>query len=152
MNKLVNITDSIDFGSQKGEPFYLVYRLHISYLEWIINETDYCFLDLSDFYKFGKIKRLNESISTEKKKLIINEVRNNPTCANAENTRLITIRNFNNLIQQGHLTTKDFIDVHYKFSENLIKKNADKLKFSHQYKSLKFMAKSDYKHNFFYED
>jgi hypothetical protein len=152
MNKLVKVSDIIDFGSQKGEQFFLVYRLHISYLEWLIEKTEFCFSDLSDFYKYGKIKRFKEPINQEKKELIIGEIKNNPPLANAANSKLMTIQNFNNLIVKRHLTINDFVDVDYTFSDFLIKKNSQKLNYSKPYMSSVFLSTKVYEHNFFCED
>lgn len=153
MNKLVKITDIIDFGSQKGEQYFWIYRMHISYLEWLIEKTDYCFSDLSDFYNYGKIKRLKLTLSDEKKDDIINEVKsNNQSINNSNEVWLMTINNFDNLISKGLLTNDDFDDVEYKFSGFLVAKNAEKLKNSKTYSSIKFLFLKEYKHNFFYEN
>ena len=153
MNKLVKITDIIDFGSQKGAHYFWIYRMHISYLEWLIEKTDFCFSDLSNFYIYGKIKRLKLTLSNEKKDIIINEIKsNNQPINNSNEVWLMTINNFDNLIRKGLLTNDDFNDVEYKFSDFLIAKNEEKLKNSKAYSSFKFLFLKEYKHNFFYEN
>lgn len=151
MNKLVKINNIIDFGSQRGEQFFWVYRLHISYLEWLIENTDFCFSDLNEFYRFGKIKRLKDTLSQEKKRLFINELKNNSPLLKAPNSRLMTIENINNLIVKGHLTKDDFIDVDYTFSDLLIGKNQEKLSNSKPYLDAAYIIPKVYEHNFFYD-
>lgn len=151
MNKLVKITDVIDFGSQKGDQFLWLYRLHITYLEWLIKETEYCFEDLSEFYKLGKIRRLKPTLSKEKTDSIIEEMRNNPSVKNNPKLKLLTIHNLHNLVSKKILLESDFDEVEYEFSIELNRINLIKRLNAEPYYSNKFLPVKKYKHNFFYD-
>lgn len=151
MNKLVKGTDIITFGSQKGEQFFWLYLLHISYLEWLIENTEFCFANLSDFYNYGKIKRFKDSLSQEKKNLIVSEIKKNTALQKAPNSKLMTIQNINTLIVEGHITKNDFDEVDYVFSDFLVKKNQEKLNDSKPYLDAAYVIPKVYEHNFFCE-
>jgi len=48
-----DVTDIIDFGQMRGLFYFDIYKFSHSYLEWIIRDTEICFSDLDDFYRFG---------------------------------------------------------------------------------------------------
>lgn len=151
MNKLYSPESIIDFGNHKGDRMFMIYRYQITYLEWIIRKTDICFKDLTDFYHYGKIKKINPSISENKKSLISKEMLNNPFVDDHNRIKMMTIQNLNNLIENRHLTKDDFIDNDYHFSKELYMLNAEKYKNSIE--SLrKPITENKYNHNFFYED
>lgn len=151
MNKLYSPESIIDFGNHKGDRMFMIYRYQITYLEWIIQKTDICFRDLTDFYNYGKIKKINPSISEHKKSLISKEMLNNPFVDDHNRIKMMTIQNLSNLIENRHLTKDDFIDNDYHFSKELYILNAEKYKNSME--SLrKPITENKYNHNFFYED
>lgn len=150
INKLYNVKSIIDFGSLKGEKMFMIYRLRITYLEWIIKKTDVCFADLTEFYKYGKIKQFNPLLSVKKVEYIKQEVANNPILKENNKLRLMTIKNLNNLIEKKHLTSDDFIDIDYRFSEELFTINSEKIK-NCSIGDRNQTIENIYNHNFFFE-
>lgn len=151
MNTLFSVDSIIDFGILKGERFYRIYRHHITYLEWLIRETDICFADLTAFYTYGKIKRFNPNLSAEKRELITQEIREDSKSRTITGKKLLTIKNLDKLINNDLLDKDDFIDVDYHFSKELFMINADKAANSRLHVSTNAIE-NVYSHNFFYED
>ena len=75
--KLIDTNDSIDFGSQNGEPFKWIFLLDITYLVWLIEETDVCFVNLNLFFTFGKPLIIDEKkLTNEETNYLLNLSKN----------------------------------------------------------------------------
>jgi hypothetical protein len=152
MNKLVDINDTIDFGSLKGEHFFWIYRMKVDYLVWLIENTTLCFSSLTDFYRFGKPKYLKEKVMQSKIELILGETFNNPPMEKLSNHIFITIENYNRLIVNNHFKEDDFQEVDFSFSDYHIKLNAEKLMNSEPFSNLNLKNNRIFSHNFFYKN
>ncbi len=150
MNVLYDVNNIIDFGILKGERIFRIYRHHITYLEWLIKKTDICFTDLSEFYKYGKVNRFNPKLSASKRELIIKEITGDPNSRTLNGSKLLTIKNLDNLIRNGILTEADFVAVDYHFSKELFIINSTKNKDCESHK-VKLTVENIYTHKFFCE-
>lgn len=128
-SKLFDTKDKIDFGQMSGCHFYWIYRLVPTYLEWLIRETAICFTDLNHFCGYGKPIELDLNHISENKKEKIFDIferfgKNNFT-GNSKNYT-VTIKMLNEISKAKLVSSKNFKQIDYKFSEELIQINAKK--------------------------
>ncbi len=128
--KLIDTNDSIDFGSQNGEPFKWIFLLDIPYLVWLIEETDVCFVNLDLFFTFGKPLIIDEKkLTNEETNYLLNLSKN--IGKNIHNTSLqkykLTIEIFAIAIDSKIITPEHFIDRNFKFEDKTIQINNTKL-------------------------
>jgi hypothetical protein len=151
MNKTYCFDSIIDFGRLKGEKMFMIYRFQIEYLEWLIRDTNICFSDLSAFYKFGKIKKINPNLSSEKEELLIEEILKNPNLGDKSKFPVMSNMHLNNLIEKGQWNNEDFIEIDHHFSKELFMINAAKFSNSSLYVS-NSAIENIYNHTFFYDN
>lgn len=125
--KIKDINDKIDFGELKGQSFIEIFKFNYTYLEWIIRETEICFGDLDEFFKFSNpfdIQYL--SVSKEaKEELMLHVAENNRL--SVYNGRRINYWNIKYLKDSGLMNYKDLQEFNYHFSDDLIAKNNRKI-------------------------
>jgi hypothetical protein len=122
-----NINDIIDFGELKGQSFVEIFKFNYTYIEWIIRETEICFYDLDEFFKFGNpfdIKYPN--LSNEAKDLLILNVTENNKLS-LYNERRINFDNIKYLKDSGVLKYKNLLEIDYNFPEFIVNINKKKI-------------------------
>ena len=113
MEELNEIYDSIDvlnFGQNKNEKFFWIYRLNIEYGKPI--RLDHV--------------NLNESVKTKFFEVIESNSKN--IRAIGGKSYLITINILDILLEKGIIRTTDFKEIDYEFPQNMIESNNRKLK------------------------
>lgn len=118
-------TDIIEFGALQGQSFQQIFRFSITYLEWIIRDTEICFQDLDEFFIYGKPVDI-QKISPEKTKKLIENIRKNNK-ANKNGAKFAHFGNFKSLKISDNLSYSDFIELEYFFPNEIIEANKIKL-------------------------
>jgi len=122
-----DVTDIIDFGQLKGSFYFDIYKFSWSYLEWIIRDTEICFADLDDFYRFGFPFDISKKFGLPLNiyNLIAEDIlQHNPP--NKFGKKLVSFENIKRIKKTNYFLYKDMKVFDYTFS--------DELKASNQYK------------------
>lgn len=120
-----NVNEKITFGNCIGQTFIEIYKFNHTYLEWIIKETEVCFDDLDEFFKYGKpfdYSNLSKEVLDE----LINHVNENNK-SSIYNGRKITYDNIKYLKDKKLIKYYDFEEIKYCFSEELNNINNKKI-------------------------
>lgn len=136
INKLIDSNDSIDFGIENGEPFKWIYLLNISYLVWLIEETDLCFIDLELFYYFGKPLLVNEAtLCKEDAKSFVELIKATGDNLYTKGSKRykITIAIYVKALEDKIIIPRQFVERDFKFDEKTIACNARKLQHAKPY-------------------
>ena len=129
-NELYDSTDILNFGQNKNEKFFWIYRLNIEYFEWLILNTNICFTNLELFYEYGKPIKLDYDSLTEKTKNEIFEITKNNSKninKNGGNSYLMTINVLDILTDKRIIRTNNFIEIAYEFPKKVTEENNRKL-------------------------
>ncbi len=115
-----DINDRIDFGELKGQSFIEIFKFNYTYLEWLISETEICFGDLDEFFKFGNPFDVQYMcLSKEAKEELMSHVAKNNR-PSVYNGRRINYRNIKHLKESGMMNYKDLQEFDYQFSEDIV--------------------------------
>ncbi len=119
------LNDKINFGNCEGQTFIEIFKFNHTYLEWIIKETEVCFDDLDEFFKYGKPFEYT-NLSKEVLNELVKHVNENNK-SSIYNGRKITYNNIKYLKDKKLIKYYDLIEIKYSFSEELININNRKL-------------------------
>jgi hypothetical protein len=122
-----NINDKIEFGELKGQSFIEIFKFNYTYLEWLLRETEICFRDLDEFFKFGNPFDIqNMCLSIEAKKKLMLHVNENNRLSVYKGRR-INYWNIKYLKETGLMNYKDLKEFNYSFPDEIVSINNKKI-------------------------
>ena len=151
--KLYDSNDILNFGQNKNESFYWIYRLNIKYFEWLILDTEVCFTNIEIFYNYGNPIKLDFENLSDKQKLdfrnIIN-INSKQISRSGSEAYVITIKVLDILIEKGIVSLKNFIKLDYTFPQKVIDMNYNKSINSKPYSNHSDLNTSERKYKYIY--
>jgi hypothetical protein len=126
--RLCNLQDKVEYGQFSGCQFVDVFKYSADYLDWMIKSTDdICFKNLNDFFATVQpIEIADNTLTYEQKKQIMDHLKLNNKKSSTGGF-LLTLENYNYFFNNNILNHENFRSKNFKFSEEAIVKNNEKL-------------------------